>query len=139
LSGPQHFPESLTLQTAKKSVEDNEKRSLSDDLLRPREVAELFGVRVSTVTRWTRLGRLRAAVSTPGGHRRYLRADVLSLRDGSEDEVDAAREEMEGDAVRLYEQGWNIRQVAEKFDCSYGAMRKILMKRTSLRGRGGKR
>jgi excisionase family DNA binding protein len=133
LTGPQHFPKSLT------SIEDNKKLSLSDDLLRPREVAELFGVRVSTITRWTRLGRLRAAVSTPGGHRRYLRADVLSLRDRSEDEVGAAREEMEGDAVRLYEQGWNIRQVAEKFDCSYGVMRKILMKRTSLRGRGGKR
>jgi transposase len=42
------------------------------------------------------------------------------------------------DAVRLYNQGWSIRQVAEKFDCTYGVMRRILSKRTSLRGRGEK-
>ena len=46
-------------------------------------------------------------------------------------------QEMIADAVRLYDQGWSIRQVAEKFDCSYGAMRRILMKHTTLRNRGG--
>jgi transposase len=45
---------------------------------------------------------------------------------------------MVADAVRLYDQGWSIRQVAEKFDCSYGAMRRILMKHTTLRNRGGR-
>jgi len=37
------------------------------------EVARLFGVSVSTVTRWARTGLLKA-VRTPGGHYRF-RAD----------------------------------------------------------------
>jgi transposase len=40
--------------------------------------------------------------------------------------------------VRLYQQGWSIRQVAAKFDLSYGAMRRILQRHTTLRNRGGK-
>ena len=32
---------------------------------------------------------------------------------------------MERDAVRLYEQGWSIRQVADRFSLSYGVMRRI--------------
>jgi excisionase family DNA binding protein len=35
-----------------------------------REVSRLFGVSVSTVTRWARLGLLKA-VRTPGGHYRF--------------------------------------------------------------------
>lgn len=35
-----------------------------------REVSRLFGVSPSTVTRWARLGLLRAA-RTPGGHYRF--------------------------------------------------------------------
>jgi excisionase family DNA binding protein len=107
----------------------------NDDLLKPREVAELFGVTVATVATWARSGRLRAAVSTPGGHRRYLRADATKFLD--DDEVDAAQKRMEEDAVRLYMQGWSIRQVAERFECSYGVMRRILASRTKLRNRGG--
>jgi excisionase family DNA binding protein len=34
------------------------------------QVAELFGVSVSTVTRWARLGLLKT-VRTPGGHYRF--------------------------------------------------------------------
>nr|WP_285574370.1 helix-turn-helix domain-containing protein [Actinoallomurus iriomotensis] len=45
----------------------------------------------------------------------------------------------EEDAARLYDQGWTIRQVAEKFDCSYGAMRRILQRHTTLRNRNGTR
>jgi lambda repressor-like predicted transcriptional regulator len=41
------------------------------------------------------------------------------------------------DAARLHDQGWSIRQVAEKSDCSYGVMRRILRKRVTLRSRGG--
>ncbi|MDN3354630.1 helix-turn-helix domain-containing protein [Actinomadura sp. DC4] len=41
------------------------------------------------------------------------------------------------DAARLYEQGWTIRQVAQKFDCGYGTMRRILRKYATLRSRGG--
>jgi excisionase family DNA binding protein len=51
-----------------------------DDLLRPREVAHMFGVRPTTVARWAREGRL-AAVRTPGGHRRYLRGEVQKMLD----------------------------------------------------------
>ncbi|MGI5230886.1 helix-turn-helix domain-containing protein [Actinoallomurus sp. CA-142502] len=40
------------------------------------------------------------------------------------------------DAVRLYEQGWSIRRVAEEFGVSYGAMRRLLMNNTELRSRG---
>jgi excisionase family DNA binding protein len=51
-----------------------------DDLLRPGEVAQVFGVRTATAARWAREGRL-VAVLTPGGHRRYRRADVQALVD----------------------------------------------------------
>jgi excisionase family DNA binding protein len=49
-----------------------------DDLLKPREAAELLGVRTTTVARWAREGRL-PSVSTPGGHRRYRLLDVGAL------------------------------------------------------------
>jgi excisionase family DNA binding protein len=56
-----------------------------DELLRPREVATVFGVRVSTIARWAREGRL-SAVFTPGGHRRYRRADLQALAGAETDE-----------------------------------------------------
>jgi excisionase family DNA binding protein len=40
-----------------------------------REVARLFGVSLSTVTRWARTGLIRS-VRTPGGHYRYPAADL---------------------------------------------------------------
>ena len=40
-----------------------------------RDVARLFGVSVSTVTRWARQGLLRA-VRTPGGHWRFPEAEA---------------------------------------------------------------
>jgi excisionase family DNA binding protein len=49
-----------------------------DDLMRPREVAEIFGVRTTTIARWAREGRL-TPLRTPGGHRRYRRAAILRL------------------------------------------------------------
>lgn len=58
----------------------------------------------------------------------------MNMSDGQSE----ADEEMVADAVRLYDQGWSVRQVAEKFDCSYGAVRRILMKHTTLRNRGGR-
>ena len=39
------------------------------------EVARLFGVSLSTVTRWARTGLLQA-VRTPGGHYRYRAKDM---------------------------------------------------------------
>ena len=41
-----------------------------------KEVARRFGVSLSTVTRWARTGLIRA-VRTPGGHYRYLAADLI--------------------------------------------------------------
>jgi excisionase family DNA binding protein len=45
------------------------------DLLYPEEAARMLGVHHKTLARWAAAGRLRVIV-TPGGHRRYLRADV---------------------------------------------------------------
>lgn len=106
-----------------------------DDLLKPREVAELFGVRTTTIARWAREGKL-SPLRTPGGHRRYSRAAVRQLLAEQADPHEVERQIAE-DAARLYEQGWSIRQVAEKFDCSYGAMRRLLRKHVTLRNRGG--
>jgi excisionase family DNA binding protein len=110
--------------------------SPDDDLLTPREAARILGVRVATLGWWARIGALKPAVRTPGGHRRYRRADVLAYGEATSI-ADPDRERREQDAVRLYRQGWSIRQVADRFDCGYGAMRRILMRRTTLRGRGG--
>lgn len=49
-----------------------------DELLRPCEVAQIFGVRTPTIARWAREGKL-PAMETPGGHRRYRRSAVLAL------------------------------------------------------------
>lgn len=107
-----------------------------DDLMTPREVAAVFGVRVSTVGLWARLGSLKPAVTTPGGHRRYFRGDVLAFRDDRRPPApDPRDEEMMRDAVRLYHQGWSIRRVAKEFGFGYGKMRQALMARTSLRNR----
>lgn len=105
--------------------------------LTPREVAQLFGVRTTTIARWARAGRLQATL-TPGGHRRYRRADVQELLDDDDlGDLTPARTQREADAVRLYDEGWSIRQVAERFETSYGAMRRILLKHTTVRSSGG--
>ena len=104
-----------------------------DTLLRPREVAQMFGVRPSTIARWAREGRL-TPLFTPGGHRRYRLAHIRTLVTATESDPDPV---MTSDAVRLYEQGWTIRQVAARFDQSYGAMRHLLKNHTTLRTRGG--
>lgn len=106
-----------------------------DDLLRPSEVAEIFGVRTPTIARWAREGRL-TPVRTPGGHRRYTRAGIRELL-GQEAPLDASERRLAEDAIRLYEQGWSIRQVAARFEVSYGVMRRILSKNAALRSRGG--
>jgi len=103
-----------------------------DDLLTPREVAALAGVTVTTVARWARTEVLKASALTLGGQRRYRRADVLAFLDGRP-EIGPERRQLEKDAVRLYEQGWSIRQVATRFECTYGTMRRLLHRNTSLR------
>lgn len=106
----------------------------NDQLMTPREASQHLGVTVTTLAQWARAGRLPAAY-TPGGHRRYRLADVQALLAGREPERPPTKE-WEREAVRLYEEGWSIRQVAERFDCGYGAMRRVLMRRTTLRVRG---
>ncbi|GAB2828883.1 hypothetical protein GCM10027176_36350 [Actinoallomurus bryophytorum] len=103
-------------------------------MLRPREVAALFGVRPATIARWARTGQLQPLM-TPGGHRRYRASDVGELL--GLDETSAEQQQLEQDAVRLYDQGWSVRQVAERFESTYGAMRRILARHTTLRPRGG--
>jgi excisionase family DNA binding protein len=49
-----------------------------DRLMKPAEVAALFGVDPKTVGRWARTGRL-TAVRTPGGHCRFRESDVDKL------------------------------------------------------------
>ena len=49
-----------------------------DDLLSPAQVAKAFSVEVKTVTRWAKSGKL-PSIRTPGGHRRYRRADIAAL------------------------------------------------------------
>jgi len=49
-----------------------------DPLLRPEEVAELFGVDVRTVARWADEGKLCSA-RTLGGHRRFRKSEVERL------------------------------------------------------------
>ncbi|GLY73363.1 MerR family DNA-binding transcriptional regulator [Actinoallomurus iriomotensis] len=106
-----------------------------EELLTPREVAEIFGVTAATVAAWARVGMIVSFVRTPGGHRRYRRDDVLALRDARHTAEPNSEQGMEQDAVRLYEQGWPIRRVAAEFGCSYGKMRRILVKHAVLNGR----
>jgi len=49
-----------------------------DDLLATAESAKLIGVSVRTLYRYEDQGRI-TSVRTPGGHRRYRRADVERL------------------------------------------------------------
>jgi excisionase family DNA binding protein len=107
--------------------------SSGEELLRPREVADIFGVRTSTIAQWAREGKL-TPLRTPGGHRRYTRSDVeeaLAAR------ADAAVRLVAEEAARLYEQGWSIRQVAGRFGCGYGFMRGILREHVTLRNQDG--
>ena len=55
---------------------DTEASEQSREFLSRGEVARLFGVSPSTVTRWARAG-LVASVRTPGGHYRYRAQDAL--------------------------------------------------------------
>ncbi|MGH3373790.1 MAG: helix-turn-helix domain-containing protein [Actinoallomurus sp.] len=103
-----------------------------DVLLTPREVAAVVGVTVTTVSRWARAEALKPSALTPGGQRRYRRGDVIAFR-ANRPKMDPEHQQMEKDAVRLYEQGWSIRQVAARFDYNYGSMRRLLIKNTTLR------
>jgi excisionase family DNA binding protein len=53
----------------------------SDALLTPSEVAAILYVDPKTVTRWAIAGKLNS-VRTPGGHRRFLKSEILALMTG---------------------------------------------------------
>jgi excisionase family DNA binding protein len=68
-----------------------------DELLTPAGVAALLYVDPKTVTRWAMSGKLHA-IRTPGGHRRYLRSDVLAILAGLHP---AQQVEVNGAAARV--------------------------------------
>jgi excisionase family DNA binding protein len=47
-------------------------------LMRPAEVAALFGVNPKTITRWARIGKL-PSIRTRGGHRRFASEDIFKI------------------------------------------------------------
>ena len=53
----------------------------ADVLLTPSEVAAILHVDPKTVTRWAIAGKVNS-VRTPGGHRRFLKSEILALRAG---------------------------------------------------------
>jgi MerR HTH family regulatory protein len=65
----------------------------------------MLGVRTATIARWARDGLLKSPVLTPGGHRRYRRADVRAAQQvtGTSEEPDPEQQRMTQDAVRLYD------------------------------------
>ena len=63
--------------------------SAEDTLLTPSEVASQFRVDPKTVTRWAKMGRLRAQ-RTLGGHRRYSAAEVRALIASGAENVEAS-------------------------------------------------
>lgn len=50
----------------------------TEHTLTPSAVAAIFGVTAKTVSRWAVSGEL-PCITTPGGHRRFRRADVVIL------------------------------------------------------------
>jgi excisionase family DNA binding protein len=54
-----------------------------DPLLKPAEVANLFGVSPKTIARWAKAGRL-PCIQMPTGHRRYKTSDVKRLYETGE-------------------------------------------------------
>lgn len=54
------------------------KNTVESELLTPAEVADLFRVDAKTVTRWAKAGKL-TSIRTPGGHRRYMQAEIMAL------------------------------------------------------------
>lgn len=64
------------------------------ELMTPAEVARAFGVDPKTVSRWARAGQL-GSIRTPGGHRRFRRAEVLTFLERPADRaVDEASEQV---------------------------------------------
>src|SRR5687767_6842212 len=54
-----------------------------NDLLTPAEVAALLYVDPKTVSRWAMAGKIRS-IRTPGGHRRFLRSEIVAMIAGGD-------------------------------------------------------
>lgn len=52
---------------------------MAEKFYRPNEVAEICKVSRETVGRWAREGTLHTAATTPGGHRRFSKEDVVAM------------------------------------------------------------
>jgi len=70
---------------------------------------------VTTVARWARTEVLKSSTATPGGQRRYRRADILTLLDNRG--MNSEQQQLEKDTARF---GYN-----------YGTMRRLLPRNTS--------
>jgi DNA binding domain, excisionase family len=55
---------------------------MSEKLLTPGEVAEMFKVNPKTVTRWARAGKI-SAIRTLGGHRRFSADEIRGILDNA--------------------------------------------------------
>ncbi|MGH8991626.1 MAG: BldC family transcriptional regulator [Acidimicrobiia bacterium] len=55
---------------------------MSEKLLTPGEVAEMFKVNPKTVTRWARAGKI-TAIRTLGGHRRFSAEEIRTILDNA--------------------------------------------------------
>ena len=64
-------------------------------------MASRLGVSQATVARAVARGLLRAALITPGGHRRFSEADVETYAQSLQDEPEGARLISTGEAARL--------------------------------------
>ena len=56
----------------------NTPRIETDELLKPAEAAAILFVDPKTVTRWAIAGKV-TSIRTPGGHRRFLKSEILEL------------------------------------------------------------
>ncbi len=52
------------------------------ELMKVSEVAKLYHVDAKTVTRWAKAGKI-PCIKTPGGHRRYVKDEVMSAYEQS--------------------------------------------------------
>lgn len=57
---------------------NDENTPITERLLTPGEVAQMFRVDPKTVTRWASAGRI-GSIRTPGGHRRFRESEVKRL------------------------------------------------------------
>jgi DNA-binding transcriptional MerR regulator len=58
----------------------------NDEIIKAEDVGRLLGVNSRTVVRWDFEDKLKPAFRTPGGHRRYRRADILAIMKPEETE-----------------------------------------------------